>query len=195
MSIRFMLDSDDLNALTDHADILATYSDLTSDPAAIEQRYPASVVVWIDRGLGDPNSKATVMDIETGALTVADAPHLFDQWLSEGRKYITGYLNRANLAAFNTAMGTRQVWRWVATLDGTAFIAGDEPLFAPAAIQCLSSAMLGMHADGSLVLNDDWHPQLTPSTGLTMVRDLNSAVSACAALGSDLHKMVTLIGG
>lgn len=195
MSIRFMLDSDQPSALTMHAGIVATYSDLITDAAAFEAALSGADVVYIDRGLGDPGNKATIMDVETGALSVSDAPVLFDTWHSQNRTFITGYVNRGNLAAFNAAMGKRQVWRWVATLDGTVHIDGDEPLFAPAIVQCLSADMLGIHADGSLVLNDLWHPQLTAATGPVLLREINAAISACAMLGSELHKAASLIGG
>lgn len=195
MTIRFMLDSDDLSALTNHVDYLATYSDLVTNAADFEAMHFPATVVWIDRGLGDPGNKATIMDIETGALSVADAPGLYDRWHAEGREFITGYVNRSNVDAFNAAMGKRQVWRWGATLDGTVHFPNDAPLFAPAIVQCFNADMLGIHADGSLILNDLWRPQVTAATVAVVRSDINAAISDTASVANNLHRMAALLGG
>lgn len=193
--IRFMLDTDIAADLTGHAEILAFYSDLVTDPATFEAHYPHSTVLWIDRGLGDPNDKATIMDIETGALTIGDAPSLYDRWHAQGRKDITVYVNRDNMGAVSQAMGDRAHFQWIATLDGTLHIPSFNPLHTPAAIQFATAAMLGLHADGSLVLEDNWHGTPTNIVPAVIRRDINHVLSTLAGAQSELHRMATLIGG
>lgn len=190
-----MLDSDDVTALTGHAELVATYADLVTNATLFRQSFPHSEVILIDRGLGDPTDEATVMDIETGALTIGDIPARYDRWHSQGRAYITVYCNRSNRPAVDQALGDRKAWHWEATLDGTVIVPEGVPLRKPAVVQCLTAGMLGLHADGNLVLEDGWHPRIIPAVRSAVIRDLNLAISQHATLGSDLHKLAVLLEG
>jgi len=194
MSIRFMIDTDDLSVLTDHVQLQATYSDLVTDPATLAGKFPHSIIIYIDRGLGDPGDKATIFDVERGALTVAQAVNEYDRKHAQGIRELTVYCDRSTLPAVNAAFGARQVYRWVATLDGTAHIDGHKPLESPAAVQCLSAAMLGIHADGSLVFQDGWHRQAEVADPKVVKADLTAIGGELSKTAADLHELAAAIG-
>ena len=156
--IRFMLDTDQPLQLEAGAALVATYADLYSAEVVSHLAPLCKAIIWIDRGLGDHADKATVYDIEAGANTVAGFPHWLDRRRALGASYLTGYCDRATLPAVNQVAAGRQFWHWIATLDGTAHVDGFTPGHTPAAVQCISAAMLGFHADGSLVLGHAWNP-------------------------------------
>lgn len=190
---RCMLDTDDLSKLDGQFELLATYSDLVTDPAELESHFPDSLILYIDRGLGDPGNKATIGDFETGALTVADVPTFLDRKKAEGKKYPTCYSSRDPMDAITQAAAGRPFWRWIATLDGTLFIVGFKPLSGPAAVQILPSQKLDYHADFSVVLEDDWNPTRRITTDHAAKRLLSGAISDVSKAGSSLHRMATLI--
>lgn len=189
MTIRFMLDSDNLTDLDPVASILATYSDLVPTPADLRAKFPHSIIVLIDRGLGDPSGEATVFDIERGTMTVDQAVKEYDRKNAAGMKYLTAYANRANLPAVDSAFGARQVFRWVATLDGTSHISGIRALHGPAAIQCLPESDLGIHADGSLVFEDSWNPQPSTATITGLIHDLTQLGNRSKSVADDLAQL------
>lgn len=193
--IRFAADTDDLNLLSDHFELQFTYSDLVTDLTALRRKYPNSEIGLIDRGLGDPTGEATIFDIETGALTLSEAVLHYDDARARGLSYLTIYHDRARASEVNAAFGARKPYQWWATLDGTAHIAGYDPLFGPAIIQCLNATALGARIDGSLVYEDSWHP----SRGTTNRIQLSRLVAQCQArdtdLASDLHALAVAIGG
>ena len=162
--IRVMLDTDVLADLDGHFEILATYTDLIPDMAALDRlraEFPDSTVILIDRALGDPTGQATIADVEPGAMMIDQLPG----WVSEKRaakpagwEYLTAYSDRNDLPAIK-AIQHEGLWHWVATLDGTAVISGYTPMHAPAAIQILGESQIGIHGDLSLVLEDAWHPR------------------------------------
>lgn len=156
--IRTMLDSDQPAAFVNSADFLAVYTDAVPDIAPLQAQHQHSTILLIDRGLGDPGTRATLADVEPGALTIADIPHWYDERHAAGHQYLTIYSDRNDLPAIMVALAGRPAFHWVATLDGTVHIAGFPPLQGPALVQCLGEAQLGVHADLSLVLRDDWHP-------------------------------------
>jgi len=159
--IRLMLDSDNLLDLpAGIAPLLATYSDLLPTHAALNQladRHPDSEVILIDRGLGDPLGLASVADVETGSLSVSRIREWHSRKTAQHIQDITVYCSRDWLPAVEGALSGLAWFKWLATLDGTCALPGFTPLRAPAAVQCFSAAMLGIHADGSLVLEDQWH--------------------------------------
>ena len=160
--IRTMLDSDDLAALGHVTPLIATYADLFPTHnllAGFLAAHPGQQAVFIDRALGDRLGIASVLDIEAGADGPAALPGWYDRQHGRGIRYLTAYSDRSTLPAVIQAGGRRHVYHWVATLDGTMVIAGFAPLAAPAVVQCLGEAQLGVHADLSLVLEDQWHPQ------------------------------------
>jgi hypothetical protein len=193
MAIRVLLDTNVLSALDPACELLATYSDLVPDPAALEAKFPNSHLIYIDRGLGDPSGKASVADIETGALTINDVPGWLDRKEAAGIKYRTIYESRGEIDAIQAAAGKRTFWHWVATLDGTAFIARFRALHGPAVVQILPSSKLGYHADLSLVFEDGWHPTHANIGRHALKRELNGAISVASQLSSDLHRMAAHI--
>lgn len=160
--IRTMLDSDDLAALGHVTPLIATYADLFATHAELAgflAAHPGQQAVFIDRGLGDPLGIASVLDIESGAHQPGDLPGWWDRQHGRGVDYLTAYSDRELLPVVIQAAGRRHVFHWVATLDGTVVIAGFAPLAAPAVVQIAGESLLGVHADLSLVLEDQWHPQ------------------------------------
>jgi hypothetical protein len=176
MPQRVMYDSDVIADLP-RDEMCATYSDLVPDQATLTKlrtEFPFGLLL-IDRH-GDPTGAATILDVETGLHGTADIPGWLDRKKREG---ITGtiYLNRANLAAGLTAIGTLQHFLWVATLDGTMHIQGFKPGKSPAVIQCFSESMLGFHADGSVILHSGWHAKTAKWIGAeSLLPDLESVI-------------------
>lgn len=195
MGIRFMLDSDNIADLDPVAELLATYSDLVPDPKALQAKFPDNVIVLIDRGIGDPSGQASVFDIERGTMTIAQARAEYDRKHAAGVPYLTGYVNRTNLDAFDQAFKGTDVWRWIATLDGTSHIAGIRALHQPAAIQCLPESDLGIHADGSLVFEDRWNPSRNASTIKGLRADLMSIGAAADNVGARLAQLAQGLRG
>lgn len=170
--IRVMLDSDKLGDLPPGiAPLLATYSDLVPTIAflaLLQEHHKGSEIVLIDRGLGDPTGLASIIDREDGAVPLGQLVPKYQSMVDRHVRFPTVYSDRNDLAACDevlAAAGFDEHWRMVATLDGTAWLElpGYQPLHRPAVIQCLSAAMTGIHADGSLVLNPGWHPAAVTS--------------------------------
>lgn len=195
MSVRFMLDTDDLTKLTPHVGLLATYADLVPDYAAEAKKYPNSVLILIDRGLGDPSGRSSVADIEPGAMTVAQAVAWYDKQHAKGITDLTAYHDRADADAVKAGFGARHYYQWWATLDGTAHITGLTALEKPAVIQCLSASELGYHADGSLVFQDAWHRTLEAADVVAIRHDFADASSRLHAAMDDLRRLAALVGG
>lgn len=173
--IRLAFDSDDLAALPNSAPFLLTYSDIVPDLAPLLAQHPHSRIILIDRGLGDPGTRATVADVESGALTIADIPHWYDEHHAAGRENLTIYTDRNNLPSSITALAGRPAFHWVATLDGTVHVDGFTPLVGPALVQILGENQLGIHADLSLVLRDDWWPVPPAREPAVVAADLATA--------------------
>lgn len=189
--IRVAFDSDDLAALPNSAPILLTYSDIVPDLGLIQAVHPHSTIILIDRGLGDPGLRATVADVETGALTPADLPHWYDERHAAGRQFLTVYNNRDTMPAVLTALAGRPAFHWVATLDGTVHIPGFVPLQGPALVQILGANQLGIHADLSLVLRDDWHPIPPAIEPAAVGRDLAIAKAGNQQVAQALARLQT----
>jgi hypothetical protein len=158
---------------------IATYADLVT-PAILAAAGHRLVV--IDRGSGDPHGVATVADIEPGCLTVAEGAAKIRQWIAARRPYPTAYHDRAVQGEVTAALAGERYYTWDATLDGTMRVPGVNL----AAIQIAPSAVVGFHADLSVVWDDSWHPQSGgPSpAAITAVRLAAGLVAAAnGALG------------
>lgn len=158
-----MFDSDNPDSLPANA-IAATYSDLVPDLSALDAlqaRFPCGLVL-IDRH-GDPTGQASVLDVESGLHSVADAPAWYDRQNNHLIPYLTVYASRSTYPAIITAMGSRSYWRWITTLDGTMHIAGYAPGKRPAVVQFATEQMLGFHCDASVIWADGWHPEFPPA--------------------------------
>jgi hypothetical protein len=155
--IRFACDSNDLDALIE-TNIVLTYSDLIRTDQAhqeLKARFPRSVVELIDRGLGDPTGRATIVDVERGAYGPAQAPGWFDRKHEAGLRWLTVYASLVNMRIVDTAMGNRTGWwRWFAYWGNGLAVPG----YPHAAIQFAADRMLGARADLSLFPNPAWHP-------------------------------------
>jgi hypothetical protein len=155
--IRVMMDTDVLADLDGTFPLVATYSDLVPDEKMYQSlvaRFPHSTVILIDRGLGDPTNRATVIDVESGAYSPASIPAWFAS--KRGMSNLTVYCDRDSLPAVVAAQ-PHGIYHWVATLDGTSYLPEWTSMHGPAAIQILGAASLGIHADLSLVFEDGWH--------------------------------------
>lgn len=189
---RIMYDTDQPASLTAtkvRAELLATYADLFSDSPPsrallAELRAAWPVIVFIDRGMGDPLELATVIDVERGTHRPADAPAWYDRRHAAGARDLTVYANRSSLGAVDAAMGGRAHFRWIATLDGTAHVPPFPAGVAPAAIQILGAAALGFHADMSIVFEPWWNPTpaAAPSDTLWIGHALTNLHQASALL-------------
>ena len=192
--LRIMLDTDDLHALRNDVQLLATYADLVSDPAALRREYPAQTIVFIDRGQGDPNNEASIIDVETGLYKPSDVPEWLRRKERDGIEYRTVYCNRSTLPEVDAVTSGMSYYRWTATLDGTCFIDGYKALDGPAAVQILDAAHVGVHVDMSIVLEDGWHP--TPEGSWLrgareLAKDSLGAMSTLSANLGALAKAVT----
>jgi hypothetical protein len=157
-----MFDSDNPDAIPVNA-IAATYSDLVPNLgalAAMRSRFPLGLVL-IDRH-GDPTGQASVLDVEGSLHSVADAAGWFDTQEAAGVPFLTVYGNRSTYPSINTAMGDRNFYRWITTLDGTMYIGGYRPGKRPALVQFAGETQLGFHCDCSVIWADGWHPEFPP---------------------------------
>lgn len=184
--IRIALDSDQLPELSAQVDFLITYSDLVHDAAAWEAEHAGRQCLYIDRGLGDPAGKATIIDVERGAHVPANIPRWYDEKAAAKLSYLTYYCDRSTLPQVQAVIGGRHMWRWIAVLDGTVAIAGFVPWQSPDLIQVLGAPQLGVHADLSLVMSPSWHPAPpAPKLASAMVHIQDAARNAVQA-GSEL---------
>lgn len=185
--IRTALDSDDLNVFTSNTDFVLTYSDLVTHPDAFAAHYPTQQVVYIDRGLGDPGDKATIADVETGALTPAHLNDWYNAKTAARLPFLTFYANRSNLAACMAQQAAHRMFKWVATLDGTMHINGYSPLHGPDLVQILDSDHLGIHADFSVVLTEKWRPASSPVDVARALTDVHNAINAATSSLASMH--------
>jgi hypothetical protein len=157
MTIRLACDSNNPDALIE-TDIVLTYSDLIPHEGAhqeLKARFPRSVVELIDRGLGDPTGRATILDVERGARSPSQAPGWFDDKHQAGLRWLTVYASLVTMRQVDTAMGKRTGWwRWFAYWGNGLVVPGHDH----AAIQFASDKMLGARVDLSLFPNPAWHP-------------------------------------
>jgi hypothetical protein len=155
--IRLACDSNDLGALIE-TPIVLTYTDLIPDDRAhkaLKARFPQSVVELIDRGMGDPTGRATILDVETGAATPLHAVGWHAHQHAAGLRWLTIYATLDNMRTVEEIMSPGDDWwRWFARWGNGLEIPGHPH----AAIQFASDIMLGARVDLSLFPNPAWHP-------------------------------------
>jgi hypothetical protein len=156
--IRTALDSDDLSAFSPHVDFILTYSDLVPDAAAFEAEHKGQRVVYLDRGNGDPGDKATIIDVERGTYNPSHVPAWYDYKAARKLPFLTYYCQRSTVAAVQAVIGGRHMYRHIATLDGSLNVPGFTLFESPDLVQAFPAAMLGIHADLSLVFCPTWRP-------------------------------------
>jgi hypothetical protein len=194
MTIRTALDSDDWGDINVAVDFLLAYSDQVPDSLTFERAHPNHQVVYIDRGHGDPGFKASIGDFESGALQIDQVASWYDAKAKAKVAFLTHYSDRSNLASITAHLGGRNMYRWVATLDGTVNISGFVPMVGPDLVQTTPASMLGIHADLSLVMNPGWHPTPKPSqlasaqaTLSDAQRDLTATAGRLSVVASTLN--------
>jgi hypothetical protein len=162
---------------------VATYADLLT-PAIVTQF--GSRLAVIDRGLGDPMKRAHIVDIEQGAHTVASGSAAIKAWHTEGRQFLTVYVNRDNWDAVLAACLPVHPYSWVATLDGTLNPNGRFPHLT----QFASESALGLHADVSVVWDEGWLPQGRMEDP-AVVSALKGQVASLQTLSAQMEQAVT----
>lgn len=191
--IRLAVDSDNLSDLAVPVEFIITYSDLVTDPEAWEAEHTGRQCLYIDRGTGDPGNKASIIDVEFHAYTVADLAAWYDRKAAAKIPYLTWYASRNTIAPIQAVIGGRHMWRWVATLDGTVAIAGFPVWESPDLVQILGAPQLGVHVDLSLVLSPSWHPApMDPKLAAAEVA-LQDGARGIVAAGDKLHTVMTLL--
>jgi hypothetical protein len=191
--IRTALDSDQLTVFGPITDFILTYSDLVTDPAGFEKDHPGKQVVYIDRGIGDPDDKASIIDAETGAYRYDQVADWYDRKAHAHVAYLTYYCDRSGIPSVESNLNGRRMYRWIATLDGTLHVAAFAPLAGPDLVQFANSAAVGIHADMSLVFNPGWHPspadpKLAQMT--TIAADASRDLAVTAGRMSSLSAMI-----
>jgi hypothetical protein len=180
-----MFDSDDPAVLSNPlfaGSLVATYADLMTP--AIVSEFVGRLVV-IDRGHGDPMSLAHVVDIESGAVSVAAGAAKIKQWNAEGRGHIAAYVDRADWDAVLSACLPVKPYMWIATLDGTLNPSGKWPT----AVQFGSASTIGIHVDVSIVYDETWVPIAAPASS-TAVRNAQGLSTQLTSLAASLASAV-----
>jgi hypothetical protein len=191
--LRTALDSDNLADFSPHTDFILTYSDLVPDAAVFEAAHRGQQVAYIDRGMGDPGNKASIIDIERGTHTVAELAPWHDFKAAHKVQYLTWYASRSNVDAINAALGGRRMYRWIATLDGTLAIPGFQPLVGPDLVQLLPDTRIGIHADFSIVLSPTWRPAPLPPQMASALTDAQDIGNNLAAAATSLNRLKAII--
>ncbi len=176
---RLACDSDDLASLIG-TPFVRTYADLITSPKVLDElrsRFPDSIIELIDRGLGDPGGIATIADVESGALTIAQLPAWFDERHGRGLRDLVSYCSLDNLPAVIKALDGRPHWNWIAWF-GHLFV----PERPDAQVQFAPSSALGIHVDLTLVPNYRYRPTLVPVG--QAAADLYAAIGAGAVPGA-----------
>jgi hypothetical protein len=163
------------------------------DPAQFEAAHTGKQCIYIDRGMGDPQDKASIIDVEFHAYTVADLPGWYDRKAAAKVPYLTWYASRNTIAPIQAVIGGRHMWRWVATLDGTLAISGFPVWQSPDLVQILGSGQLGVHVDLSLVLSPSWHPAPADPRVHAAITALQEGGREVALAGDKLHTVMTLL--
>jgi hypothetical protein len=167
------------------AELIGCYADGTyENVTAAAQRFPHQVIVPIDTRGTDP--KARVLDFEPGD---AQNPAAAAQWVKDSRAagnlWPTVYSDRSQMGELISAFASaglvlgKDVWQWVATLDGSwqQF----EGVTGVAAVQYTQGGN-GTY-DISVVLIDEWMTSGAPVPGKGLVEGIKfsafAAVAAC----------------
>lgn len=176
-----MVDSDDPVVLGDpmfNENRVATYADLLTPE--LVNKFAGRLVV-IDRGHGDPLNRAHVADIEPGALSIEEGAAKIRQWTSEGRRFVTGYVNRSERSALLSAVAPLKPYLWVATLDGNMNVEDEYE----AIVQFAPETSIGKHVDVSIVYHESWCP-LGTSTNSGAVRTMQNYAVSLSGLAAEI---------
>jgi hypothetical protein len=96
-------------------------------------------------------NRGNTLDVEKFDATPADAPPWYDSITWCPKNQLTVYVNQANALAVISAMGRRQYFLWLATLDGSAptIIHGRKVDM----VQAIPAKYVGFNADMSYIYN------------------------------------------
>jgi hypothetical protein len=159
MTDRTMYDSTSLDAIPADAEIVAFYP--FAFPGDIS-RFEKAVFVRIDND-GEHPAECSVLDVETGAASVADAPLWLEAREESGAPRGTLYCNLTTLPVLLKAVKGQKFDLWIANPTGEQhkYDAGD-------AVNVVATqwAWPGIGSDGhydiSYVTDDNWHPSKEP---------------------------------
>lgn len=149
-----MRDSTDPFAIPADTPVVAGYGDGRFQwSSAGWARFPNAVklsIVCFPQSIGD------ILDIETGCAAPADAPDWCDLFARPGRRAPSLYVNRSNWGTVRSAVGSRRVDYWVATLDGTQSIPGAVAVQYCGASDSNDPCRTSGHYDESVILDPAW---------------------------------------
>lgn len=191
--LRVALDTENLELLRPLAPVMLTYADLVPSPDQIKARIAPSVLVLIDRKLGDPSGQASVCDIEPGSWRPDEFAGWYDERANKGIKFLTAYADRSEMPAVDDAAGKRGFWRWLATLDGTLHAPGYAPLHSPALVQAINAQMIGENFDMSIIMEPQWHPTPDLSHFPVLAEIARRALAATTSAGTDLGRIIATL--
>lgn len=163
---RTMYDSIDATAIPADAEMVAGYVDGKFVwPQSSWDRFPSAMKVRI--AVFASTNDGTVLDVENGDATPAQAPGWLKNRLAAGERRPTIYCNRDTRAAVETACQGIQHDLWIATLDGTENIPGT------VAVQYAGSAITHSNYDLSIVTDDSW-----PGGDMAQLDDIQAGIGA-----------------
>lgn len=186
--MRIMYDSVEPAAIPVGAQMVAGYINGAASqwPDNAWHRWPAAQLVRIDV-IGNAAKQASVLDVERGDATPADAPN----WAKARNLFAAGtatiYTGRGNWDAVRQAFhsaGVAEPWWWIADWTGEPHdIAG------AAAVQYADPGHGAEgHYDLSAVYSDHWHPAPTWLDGAIKLADQVSTAGATLAHLLQAHK-------
>jgi hypothetical protein len=178
---RIMYDSTTVDDIPADAEIVAYY------PYA----YPGNVsrftgsVVGIDNEGSHP--ELAILDVESGAATVADVPGWLDSHETKGGSPGTLYCNKSTMPPLVKAVGSRKCYLWIADPTGSEHEYQPDPAL-PANITQIGTQYawpsIGSpgHYDMSEVVDDSWYPPEAIVPEVTGAR-VNPAIAAIEEAG------------
>lgn len=161
-----------------------------ADAAKVAARFPAAKypVIWVDVNGSDP-AGAQALDVEKGDATPAQAPGWVKARLAAVKGSLpTVYCNRSTIASVASECAAAGLklgvhwWLWVATLDGTDYV-------ADGVVACQREGGVSAPFDTSVVYADWWHclpappkPKPPVVTDAAAKAAISAGVSALATL-------------
>jgi hypothetical protein len=158
---RTMYDSTVTTDIPTDAELVAYYPNAFPGPV---NQFKNARIVTIDNK-GDDHTLG-VLDVETGAASVADAPSWLDEKIASGGGVGSLYCNKSTLPALVKSIGSRKAYLWIADPTGAAHEASlDLPDNVKLVATQYAWPAIGSpgHYDMSLVSDDDWYKATDPA--------------------------------
>jgi len=184
---RTMYDSTTTTDIPDDAELVAYYP--KTFPGPVDQ-FKSARIITIDNQGDQPTFG--VLDVESGAASIADAPKWLDEKEKSGGGHGTLYCNKSTLGPLLKAIGGREIYLWIADPTGTAHEYSDAGL--PSNVKLVATQYawpdLGSpgHYDMSLVSDDDWYkatPAANPPPAMHQAIVVTSALDVLHVQSSD----------